>query len=713
MVEFAIDVVVDPSKSNRGIKQVESNLEGLNKSADRTGQLITRAFAGIGGVYVIQRLGQMADTWSDLSARVKVATGSTEASIAVMDRLSKMARRTYSNLQLTAEGFLLNANALKELGYSTNQSLNFIEAINNALVVSGAKGQRAESVMNALSKSMSLGKLSGDNLNTVLASGGRIAEVIAASMGVTTTQLRGLGEQGKITGDVIYKSLVGNLELLREQADAMPATIGDAFTILQNSVLTAVGTFDQATGVSATLASAIISVADNLETVGKVALIAASGLGTLAAVNLASSMVAAARAVLALNLALAMGPGALLVILGSVAGAAYIFRRELEATIIAGATEAIIVVDKLVESLSKLQKYTTNGLGALYAKAAAKLGLVDESAVDQQIAGLDNTGSNATGLTAEQLRQSRDELINRLTANDNGPAAFPGLDFKPPKGATSPSTEAQKAAEKALERQRKLLEDIKGPQINYKQNISDLDVLLRQGKISQDEYTRAVREFDIQSLSTSTSLEGGLKRGLLGLVDNFTDVASVAENLVVNAFKSAEDALVNFVKTGKLDFGDLIDSMISDLARLYIRQSITGPLASALGGIGSSIGGSEGSSLLGDIGSSIGSLFGFANGGSFKVGGNGGTDSQLVAFKASPDETVSITRPDQSTGGTPVTVNVINNTSSQVEIKQSKDGNSQSIDVMIDQATAKNVNSTSSKTNRALRQYSNQGMIRR
>lgn len=44
-------------------------------------------------------------------------------------------------------------------------------------------------------------------------------------------------------------------------------------------------------------------------------------------------------------------------------------------------------------------------------------------------------------------------------------------------------------------------------------------------------------------------------------------------------------------------------------------------------------------------------LFGFARGGSFKVGGTGGTDSQLVAFRASPDETVSITRPDQRGGG--------------------------------------------------------------
>jgi hypothetical protein len=42
---------------------------------------------------------------------------------------------------------------------------------------------------------------------------------------------------------------------------------------------------------------------------------------------------------------------------------------------------------------------------------------------------------------------------------------------------------------------------------------------------------------------------------------------------------------------------------------------------------------------------------GFAMGGSFRVGGTGGTDSQLVQFRASPNETVTIRRPDQGGGG--------------------------------------------------------------
>lgn len=61
------------------------------------------------------------------------------------------------------------------------------------------------------------------------------------------------------------------------------------------------------------------------------------------------------------------------------------------------------------------------------------------------------------------------------------------------------------------------------------------------------------------------------------------DWGSQLANTMQNAFGGMEDALVQFATTGKLSFTDMINSMISDLMRLMIRQSITGPLANALG----------------------------------------------------------------------------------------------------------------------------------
>jgi hypothetical protein len=55
--------------------------------------------------------------------------------------------------------------------------------------------------------------------------------------------------------------------------------------------------------------------------------------------------------------------------------------------------------------------------------------------------------------------------------------------------------------------------------------------------------------------------------------------------------------------------------------------------------------------VLGGVVGGLGGLLGFQHGGSFTVGGSGGADSQTVAFRATPGERVSVTRPGGGGGG--------------------------------------------------------------
>lgn len=86
----------------------------------------------------------------------------------------------------------------------------------------------------------------------------------------------------------------------------------------------------------------------------------------------------------------------------------------------------------------------------------------------------------------------------------------------------------------------------------------------------------------------------------------------------------------------------MLQGIGKDIATIALRESITRPLGAKVGAWASR-------------------LFGFAEGGSFRVGGTGGTDSQLVAFKASPDETVSVTKPGQGMGGGQIIVHATTN----------------------------------------------------
>jgi lambda family phage tail tape measure protein len=81
------------------------------------------------------------------------------------------------------------------------------------------------------------------------------------------------------------------------------------------------------------------------------------------------------------------------------------------------------------------------------------------------------------------------------------------------------------------------------------------------------------------------SWETGVTKAINNYIDTVTNAAAQSERLFTNAFKGMEDALVSFVQTGKLDFKSLANSIIADLIRIQIQNSIMKPLAQATSGM--------------------------------------------------------------------------------------------------------------------------------
>ena len=64
--------------------------------------------------------------------------------------------------------------------------------------------------------------------------------------------------------------------------------------------------------------------------------------------------------------------------------------------------------------------------------------------------------------------------------------------------------------------------------------------------------------------------------------DSIKTIQESMADVVVKGIKAMEDALVDFVMTGKLNFKNLANSIIADMARIAIQQTITKPLQTLL-----------------------------------------------------------------------------------------------------------------------------------
>lgn len=125
----------------------------------------------------------------------------------------------------------------------------------------------------------------------------------------------------------------------------------------------------------------------------------------------------------------------------------------------------------------------------------------------------------------------------------------------------------------------------------------------------------------------------GARSAFQNYAEQAADVAGQSKSLFTNAFSNMEDSIVNFVKTGKLSFKDLADSIIADLIRIQVRQAAVGifsTLFSGFAGAGASSAASNGfaagssaatSSSLGASAAGYSSKFGFSDGGYTGDGG--------------------------------------------------------------------------------------------
>lgn len=235
-------------------KRSTSSVQALSSAAKGLG-------LAIGALAAASALKGFADQWSDLRSTVGSSIGDMSQAGDAMNRVLEIANASYSPLEQTVSVYTRNVSVFKDLGRSAQQAADFTEAMNHALVTTATRGQDAEVVINSLSRSLATGGLNAMAFDTIVSRSPRVLKAMADELGVTTSALRQLAVDGKVTSDVIATGLVNSLQSLREEAGEMDATIGDAAVRVGNNMLALVGQFSEASGAGQAVSDVIFGFA--------------------------------------------------------------------------------------------------------------------------------------------------------------------------------------------------------------------------------------------------------------------------------------------------------------------------------------------------------------------------------------------------------------------------------------------------------------------
>ncbi len=281
---------------------------GVEQLKGRLSALRDVAALALGGSLVgslARDLGETADAFAGLSARVKIATGDNAGFADTLQGVFDVAQRTGTAVDDVGQLFTKLVVAGKQLNITNADALKLTETITQATALSGGAAESANAAIIQLSQGLSAGTLRGEELNSVLEQAPRLARALADGLGVTTGELKKLGEAGSLTSAQVLSALQGQSAALQAEFDQLPPTIGRAITSLSNSWTAYVGEVDKATGASGTAARAITALGENLDTLGALLFSAGKAAAAYAAINLARSFLDTATAARATTAAVA------------------------------------------------------------------------------------------------------------------------------------------------------------------------------------------------------------------------------------------------------------------------------------------------------------------------------------------------------------------------------------------------------------------------
>ena len=245
--------------------QAQKGIDGLKTSYST---LVT-AMAAIGVGVGIKELIQTADTYTNLSARIKIAIGDTGNFEQALAGVHQTAVLTNSNLDSTAALFTQLTYVGKELGLIQNDVLGLTKTITQAVQTGGGSAQATDAAITQLIQSLNSGRLAGEEFNSVSEQAPVIIRALSKELGVTTSELRKMAENGDLTSRVVIRSLQNQAKVIDEEYKKLPITVEKALQRIQTQWQITIGEINNSTGTTETIAKGLLIIADNLDIVRK------------------------------------------------------------------------------------------------------------------------------------------------------------------------------------------------------------------------------------------------------------------------------------------------------------------------------------------------------------------------------------------------------------------------------------------------------------
>jgi tape measure domain-containing protein len=562
--------------TNRQLAAIDKRFAATSAKVRQSAISMGAVVGSIGAYLSVDQLVGYANAWVRVTRSIEGSGDVFGITLKSAGELTALANDSRVDLEAYAKLYIRTSAAIRDFGYDSETAATVTTTLAKALKLGAASASEQASVLLQFSQALQKGKLDGDEFRTVMENAGVVQELLAKRLGVTKGKIVEMAAAGKLQ----LRDLVGAMTDGAEQVNAifnqMPTTIDEAFAVLNNSITQFIGNLDATYGISQSTAGAIAYLAENIDTVGKAALVA--GIGLLA--MFAPAIIAGVVALGAGAVATAGGLGALTGILGAGTAAFSLFGDEI------GVAE-----DGLV-SLKDVVKATAEELRAL----------TDE---EKKLEGFGSGFASAYG----------ESFADRVRRNAKAGALGRGFADSTKVEKTRPEHKIETPVDKETEKARK----------RFQKDLLEAENRIDVAKQEKEAIGRSAYEVE-QMRVRQNLLNEARKAGLTLTASDLAQIEQLADataravteaETLRNAYEDMKTQSQEFLSGFITDMKDgasaseALADALNKIADRLIDMAVQNLVESALGGLtgrgGDAQGSSGGAALMG--------LFGFANGG--------------------------------------------------------------------------------------------------
>lgn len=264
MTEKRIKIVLETSGAKKNADDLDKSVKSVGKSANESQLSLNKLAAAIATAITAEKIISFADAFTSLQNQLKRTTNSAAELSAKTSELLKVSNDTRTGIAETVDLYTSLKVSTDGLGYSQGQIVEVTKTINNLFLESGKSAEDASRAIRQLGQALDKGKLNGDEFIAVSENAPGILRAIQKETGLTRDGLAQMAEQGKLTSEIIVKSLQSFSNKAQEAADKTQITLAQSLTVAKNNAIFFIGSLDSATQASSSLAKEIISLSESL-----------------------------------------------------------------------------------------------------------------------------------------------------------------------------------------------------------------------------------------------------------------------------------------------------------------------------------------------------------------------------------------------------------------------------------------------------------------